>query len=447
MVKNITCVKIAICIFIYFPITSILLFTSSIFAAEELASISAVVGDEIITKSELDEQFQFILLSGLIKPEDSLQIDSLKLDFLNQLINRKVLVEYAEQETIEVTPEEIEESLNRALEDMRADFPDEESFKQKLKEEGLDLETFKENYRKQIKENLLLQKLMQTQFGSEMIVSEKDIREFYNANRDSFAEPQKIELAHILIMPKPSSQEVSKIEETVNDIFLRLEFNEPFESIAKKYSQGKFKNRGGDIGYVSKGELPPEIADVAFSLAREEITVARAMDGFYIIKCADRKADKRHLKQIFLNLQVTAIDTLRAKNQATKISNLANEGTDFSSLVQRYSDDIETKKNDGMLGEVYVDQLHPLFRDAVKDLKEGEISEPVKTEFGFHIFKVVSKPEPTIPELDEIRNLVKEYIIQQRTKEKTDELLKKILPNFYVKNFLKEKLCPKTEDK
>lgn len=446
MFNNISFKKSSFFIFIFSFFAVIILFNSSIFAAEELASISAVVGDEIITNSELDEQFQFILLSGLIKPEDSLQIDSLKLDFLNQLIKRKVLVEYAEQETIEVLPEEIEESLNRALEEMKADFPDEETFKKKLKEEGLDLETFKENYRKQIKENLLLQKLMQSEFGTEMIVSEKDIREFYNTNYDSFAEPQKIELAHILIMPKPSQKEVNKIEETINDIFLRLEFNESFESIAKKYSEGKFKYRGGDLGYVSKSDLPQEIAEAAFSLKKDEVTVARAMDGFYIIKCESKIANKRHLKQIFLNLRISSMDTLRAKNQAEKISNLAQDGTDFSYLVQRYSDDIETKNNDGMLGEVYLDQLHPLFKEAVENLEKGEISKPVKTEFGFHIFKVVSKPKPTIPELDEIKNLVKEYIIQQRTKEKTDELLEKILPDFYVRNFLKEKLHTKSEE-
>jgi parvulin-like peptidyl-prolyl isomerase len=132
------------------------------------------------------------------------------------------------------------------------------------------------------------------------------------------------------------------------------------------------------------------------------------------------------------------MDTLRANNLSIKVKDLAKEGEDFSSLVKKYSDDIETIAKGGVLGEVYIDQLHPLFKDAVKDLEEGGISEPVKTEFGFHIFKVLAKPEPKTPELDEIKDLVKEFIIQKRTKEKTDELLERILPNFYVENFLKK---------
>ncbi|MCK4234808.1 hypothetical protein KAX75_10285, partial [candidate division WOR-3 bacterium] len=69
-----------------------------LFAVENLAVVVAVVGNELITEGELNEQFQFLLLSGFIRPEDSLKVDSLKLDLLTQLINRRVLIEYAQKE-------------------------------------------------------------------------------------------------------------------------------------------------------------------------------------------------------------------------------------------------------------------------------------------------------------------------------------------------------------
>ncbi|MCK4575787.1 peptidylprolyl isomerase [candidate division WOR-3 bacterium] len=411
-----------------------------LFAVENLAVVVAVVGNELITEGELNEQFQFLLLSGFIRPEDSLKVDSLKLDLLTQLINRRVLIEYAQKESLEVTVEEIDELLERALEDMKSQFPDEEAFNSKLEEEGLSLKTFKENYRKQIKENLLLQKLIQQEFGSEMFVTEKEIEDFYTVNRDSFAEPLKVELAHIFILPKPSKNEEVRIQEIINEVFLRLEFNEDFGELASKFSDGKLKNKGGDLGFVTKEELPSEIAEIAFSLKVDELTIAQGRDGFHLLKCVGKRDNKIHLKRILFKVKITSLDTLRAQRFAQNLKKRTEEGEDFSRLVKKYSDDIETKENGGNIGEIFIEQLNPLFKDAIKDLDEGGISEPVKTEIGFHIFKILRRPEQKIPELDEISHIVKDFIIQKRTKEKTDELLERILPNFYVENILKKNL-------
>ncbi len=410
-----------------------------LFAAEELSSIAAIVGREVITTAELDEQLQFLILSGFIQAEESLSIDSLKLDLLHELINKRILIEYAQKESIEVMPDEIEEMLENTIADIKSRFPDEEFFLMKLQEEGLSLEMFKENYRKQITESLLLQKLMQKAFGSEMFVTQKEIEDFYTTNRDSFAEPAKIEFSHILIIPRPSHTEEKRVQSKINEVLLRLEFNEDFGKLARKYSAGEFRNKGGDLGFVRKEDLSPEIADAAFSLSVNELTLARALDGFHLLKCVGKKDSLCHLKRIFFKVRITSLDTLRAQKRASEIKKRADNGEDFSKLVKKYSDDVETNTIDGDLGEVYIDQLQPLFRDAVIDLDVGEISEPVKTEFGFHIFRINSKPEPEIPELEEIKNIVKEFIIQKRTREKTEELLERILPDFYVKNFLKNK--------
>lgn len=403
---------------------------------EELASIAAIVNNEIITEGELDEQFQLFMISGLIRPEDSLKLDSLRLELLTELINRRILIEYAQQESIEVLPEEIEEMLDNALEDITSRFPSEEAFIENLEEEGFSLALFKEYYRKQIRENLLLQKLMQKEFGSAMFVSEKEIEDFYEANRDSFAEPVRIELAHMLLIPKPSKSEEERVQEKINEVLLRFEFNEDFSTIARNFSEDLYRSKGGDRGFVKQEDLSPDIADAAFSLPVDEMTLARGLDGFYLFKCVGKKEDMIHLKQIFFKVHIGSLDTLRAFNLAKKLKKRAEAGEDFSKLVEQYSDDIETKETEGNLGEVYLDQLNPLFSDAVEDLDVGEVSEPVKTEFGFHLFKVIAKPAPMVPELEEIENLVREYIIQKRTKEKTEELLDRIMPNFYVENIL-----------
>jgi peptidyl-prolyl cis-trans isomerase SurA len=425
-------------LFFLFCLTIVFLpaLSTPLLAGEDLAAIAAIVNNEIITEGELDEQFQLFMLSGIIRPEDSLKLDSLRLELLAELINRRILIEYAQEESIEVLPEEVEEMLENAIEDIKSRFPDEDAFLENLKSEGLTLQLFKEYYQKQITENLLLQKLMQKEFGSEMFVSEKEINDFYEVNRDSFAEPAKLELAHILLIPQPSKSEENRVQKKINEVLLRFEFNEDFAAIARKFSEGPYRSKGGDRGFVRKEDLSPDIVDAAFALGVDEMTLARGLDGFYLFQCTAKKEDMIHLKQLFFKVNIGSLDTLRAFNLAKDIKKRAESGEDFSKLVKRYSDDIETQDSDGNLGEVYLDQLNPLFRDAVKDLDIGNISEPVKTEFGFHIFKVLAKPEPEIPELEEIKDLVREFIVQKRTKEKTQELLDRILPNFYVENIL-----------
>jgi peptidyl-prolyl cis-trans isomerase SurA len=428
--------KTRICIFV---LAALLVLPAFLSAADDLAAIAAIVDNEVITEGELDEQFQLFVLSGIIRPEDSLRLDSLRLELLDELINRRVLIEYAQQESLEIVQEEIDDMLANAIEDIMSRFPSEEAFIEKLEEEGLTMQLFKENYRKQLSENLLLQKLMQKEFGSEMFVSEKEIDDFYSANRDSFAEPEKIELAHMLLIPKPSKSEEDRVQAKINEVLLRFEFNEDFSQIARNFSEGPYKNKGGDRGFVTKSELPPEIADAAFSLGVDEMTLARGMSGFYLLKCTAKREDMVHLFQIFFKVTINSLDTLREFNRAKELKKRAESGEDFSLLVEKYSDDIETKENDGNLGEIYLDQLSPLFRDAVKDLEVGGISEPVRTEFGFHLFKVLARPDPHIPELEEIKDLVRDFIVQKRTKEKTEELLERILPNFYVENILGSK--------
>ncbi len=432
-------VRILTSIVIYSLTVILLLTTQAVFAEQKTASIAAVIRNQVITKGDLDEQFNFLMLNGLFPAEDSLKADSLKLVLLDELINKRILIEYARKESIEVVQEEIDDMFENALEDMKSRFPDEETFKQQLSKEGLSFETFKNNYKKQISENLLLQRLMQKEFGSEMLVSEKEILEFYQTNKDSFAQPQKVKIAHILIIPKPSKDEEARIENKIKEVSLRLEFNENFDELVKKYSEGNLKNKNGDLGFVTRQDLAPEIADAAFSLAIDQVTLARGRDGIYLFKCIAKKSNSSHLKRIFFNLRITSIDTLKAYKLAKKVEELAQNEVDFSTLVKRYSDDVETKDKAGLLGEIYLAQLNPLFRDAVKNLDEGGVSNPVKTEFGFHVFKVLSKPDPRTPELDEIKDIVKNFVIQKRTKQKTDELLKRILPDFYVKNFLKNR--------
>ena len=100
---------------IFILVGIIFLYSFHLFSAEDMAEIAAVVGNELITEGELEEQLQFLFFSGLIKPEDSLKIDSLRLDLLDQLIKRRVLIEYAQKESIQVLQEEIDEMLENSI--------------------------------------------------------------------------------------------------------------------------------------------------------------------------------------------------------------------------------------------------------------------------------------------------------------------------------------------
>ena len=257
---------------------SLLTFISPV-RAGIIERIVAVVNGGVITLSELEE---------FLGPErvrrEGVDVDRERKGArrwaLERLIEKKVLLQEAKDQGIEVR----EERIDRRIEEMKGRFALEEEFRQALREENLT----EAKLRRRIKEDLMVSLLIDREVRAGVRVGEEEIRLFFEENRERFKEPEEVGLSHIFIRVKEG--EVWK-EKKGEELLRRLREGADFSLLAREYSQGPTAGEGGRLGFLKRGELSPEFAGAISGLAVGEVSdLIKMEDGFHIVKLEGRKA-------------------------------------------------------------------------------------------------------------------------------------------------------------
>ncbi len=145
---------------------------------------------------------------------------------------------------------------------------------------GLEKDKEVKDVLEEAKKKILISKLLQEEVEGKVNVSQDEIREYYDKNRDKFTTPEVLRASHILV----------KSEKDANDILVQLSNGRNFEEIAKARSIDAAAASGGDIGYFTKGQLPPEIENACFTMETGEISgVVATKFGYHIIKLTERR--------------------------------------------------------------------------------------------------------------------------------------------------------------
>ncbi|MCJ7496954.1 MAG: peptidylprolyl isomerase, partial [candidate division Zixibacteria bacterium] len=246
---------------------------SIIFAQESLDQIVAIVGKDIILESELKTQLEFYLTQTGKKEENPEELNNLRKNLLDQMINDHILLAKAEKDTsLKINEKEVEQTLEEQLAKIKSQFSSEEAFRKELKTEGLTEAELKRNYREQIKEQLLRDKLISSKLSKANITS-REVKEFYQSYKDSLPEqPESAKLSQILLKIEPSQKTLDSLKDFAFMILMRAKAGEDFSELAKRYSEDPSANQGGDLGFLKKGEILPEFEMRAFSLKPGEIS-------------------------------------------------------------------------------------------------------------------------------------------------------------------------------
>lgn len=186
-----------------------------------------------------------------------------------------------------------------------------------------------------------------------------------------------------------------------------------FEELVVKYSDdASTKNKGGDVYYLTSGDVFPQFEDVIYSTKEGEVssTPVRSNYGYHVIKVTEKRERIPSLRASHILVRFSAPDTTESYNKALEVLQKAKNGEDFANLAQEYSEDEGSKVKGGDLGFFERRRMVPAFDEAAFNLKEGEISGLVKTNFGYHIIKVIEKKKlPTFEdEKDQLRDLYKQ---------------------------------------
>jgi len=375
-------------------------------AQTTLDKIVAVVDREVITLSDLNFTVQQVALQNRLDPNSP----SLRNQVLDGMINDKLVLAQAIEDSIVVTEEEITERLEQQINRLIYQAGGQDQLE---KIYGMSINRMKREYqfRELIRKQMLVQKIQQ-QRQMQLSVSRREVEEFFATYKDSIPKvPTEYELSHIYIEPKPDSSVLQAIYAKALKIVDSIKAGGDFADFAKRYSSDGSAANGGDLGFARRGSFVKEYEEVAFTLQENEISKpVRTQFGYHIIQLLERRGDAVRTRHILFPIEVSQANDDSAIAQLNRIRSEALAGKNFGALARRYSEDPDTKDVGGDLGRVAIDQLDPAYEEFVKSAKVGDISEPRKiavgNKHGYHIIYVRSiTPEHTINLNDDYKRL------------------------------------------
>ena len=358
--------------------------------AQVLDRIVAVVENDLILESELNAQVQFYAYNNRVDPNTP----GLRDQVLQTMINEKLVVAKAIEDSITVTDEEVQQQLDAVIQQRVAQAGSEARLEEIW---GMPLSRIKREFRDEMRKSLLAQKLQQQRLGSATI-GRFEVEEFYNTYKDSLPRvPEEVELAHIYVKPKPTEASKVAARKKLEELLDSLKAGTDFAALARAHSQDQgTAQQGGELGLVRRGQFVKEFESAVFALTPGQVSgVVETDRGMHIIQLEERRGDAVRARHIMLRIErekagddaaIALLDSLRGAILA---------GANFAELAKKYSEDSESKLIGGTLGTLDLEQLDKAWGATVSSIPPGGISKPerltVGNSYGYHIVWVKNR--------------------------------------------------------
>jgi peptidyl-prolyl cis-trans isomerase SurA len=363
-------------------------------AQEVLDKIVAIVNNEIILISEIEQSTRYLSLQlkvdSRLEPE---KYQELKKATLQSMIDQKILLAKAQLDSIQVDNKRVEEVMEQNVKQMIERAGSEEKLEEYY---GQSLKKIKRDYKNEVKKALMVEELKRKKFQN-LKVSRREVEEFFESNKDSLPElPATVDINHILINPSAGERALNNAYTRARAILDKLNKGEDFSKLASEYSDDSgTASRGGELGFFQRGDFIKEFEETAFTLNPGEISdIVKTKFGLHIIQLIERRGEKINVRQILITVKPNEQDEQTAIDTLIGIRDQIKKGKSWSEMALKYSNDPEVKENRGHLGEFETESLQiPEFKVIVEKMKVGEISEPFKTRFGYHIVLLNNRKE------------------------------------------------------
>jgi len=398
----------------------------------ELDRIVAVVDDDVITRTELNDKLDSVekqlRQQNVALPGE----DTLRKQVLERLILTHIQLQLAARSGIQVD----DDTLNRTISTVAAQNKLTLSeFRNVLERDGVDFAQFREEMRDEI----VLRKLRQRQVDSRITVTDQEIENLLAAQKRQGNISDEYRIGHILIaLPEAATpKQIQAAREKAQTVLSELRHGADFGKTAITFSDGQQALDGGDLGWRRAGELPTLFSDVVLQLKVGEISdLIRSSSGFHIIKLLDHRGGDRHIttqthaRHILIRPNELISDD-DARRKLEEIRNRIQKGEDFAAMAEAYSDDKANSGNGGDLGWVNPGDMDPDFEAAMDALQPNQLSQPVRTRFGWHLIEVRGRRNQDVTE-EFLRTKAREQIYQRKIEEESMNWLRRLRDEAYV---------------
>lgn len=395
--------------------------------------IIAIVGGNVILKSNVESEYIRYLAQG------NYHNDEVKCQIFRQLLLNELLLNQAILDSLEIPDSQIESELDRRLRFFINQIGSQEKLEEYYKKSIIEI---KDDFKDVIREQLLIQK-MQSEITKDIKATPADVKDFFNKTPpDSLPYiNEEIEISQIVRIPPVNEQEKSSVKQKLEELRQRVIKGEDFSTLAILYSQDESSARkGGELGFVNRGELVPEFEAAAFSLknTKEISNIIETKYGFHIIQLVERRGEQINVRHILLKPKILEADLVLARNFLDSISVLIKKDSlSFSEAAQKFSDDIETKNNGGLLinpqtGTTKFEpgQLDPTLFFQIDKLKINQVSAPMlmQTSDGkqaYRLLIVKSRTQPHRANIKEDYQNIQNIVLLYKQNEVLNNWVKK----------------------
>jgi len=411
-----------------------LFFSWASHAQEVLEGIVAVVGDEIILRTQLIQAAQGFALQMGVNPRNQPQeFEKIKDNILQNLINEKVLLAKAIEDTVTVDDQQVESALESRIEELTQQLGSKERVEAYF---GSPIRKIKRDYRDEIRKQLIVSTVQQEKLR-DIKVSRNEVISFFETMKDSLPDQKpRVKLRHILIDVRPGERAKQQAMERMREIQERIRQGEDFSELAKLYSEdpGTASN-GGALGFVEKGTLFQSFEETAFQMESGEISdVVETPVGLHLIQLIEKRGDKASMRHILIRVEVTSVDESTVLDTLRRVRERVLAGESFEDMAQKYSQDETTKDLGGDLGWLPPDQLQiEAFKSAIDTLQTDEITRPFKTQFGYHIVKLEGRRGARKVSLEEDWEQVEYWALSTKRQKVIEEWIAELRKKIYIR--------------
>ena len=395
---------------------------------EMLDQVVAIVDDDIILASELQERVQGVRGAmesrGVEVPEE----DVLIRETLDRLILDSIQLQLAARYGVRIPDQQLDESMTRLAKQNGLTL---EQFRVALEQSGQSYAEARENLR----DDLSIQRVQQGNVMRNINITEQEIDNFLATEEGETLTQPEYRVVQALLSAGRNEDAVSlgAKERFVDDVLAAIQSGTPFEEAVSVTQPYTFS--GGDLGWRKLGDIPSMFADVVPSLSVGDVTKVRSSSGFHLVYLADAVGGERLIRQTdvrhILIKPTEVLSEEAAEALAVELKTRVGNGEAFSDLARQYSDDIGSAAEGGELGWTNPGQMVPEFEAAMASAKEGEVTDPFRSEFGWHILEVKGRRDKDFSSQVR-RNQVAGFIREQKYQEELDAWLRKIREEAFV---------------
>lgn len=397
-------------------------------ADETLDRIAAVVNDDIILASELDEEVELARQQLRQQGEQNTSGD-LRTEVLDTMVNERLQLQRAREYGISVNDDQVNRALQQLAERNGTDLS---GLREQVRSAGIDFDTLRDDIRTQ----LVLRQVNQRVVASRVNISDEAIDE-YLADQDEEDDSDETEYRaeHILIDGDDGAERAAEVVERLRD-------GADFAEVAAEVSAGPRADEGGDLGWREPDQLPELFRDALETMDEGEISDAlESSNGYHILRLAERRGGETVTEARTRHIVVRAEGSdeeaeQAARERAAELRERIAAGESFDEVAAEHSADDDTADEGGDLGWVGPGDVDPAFAEVIDQLETGELSDPFRTEAGWHIAEIRERRETAGDAEQRRRAEAEQELFRERVAERSRDWVQELRDEAFIEERL-----------